>query len=950
MKNLITTVAEVIATLILGGLPKTVAEDIVLVFSLSDLYKYVESNDTLSLTMCRNVGEKRAAKIIELLKGRIDPQAEVIPEDLEDPFQFNELAMHDVPEMTLVLENGKAKLSPSKYAFGKQLQKNGNPIRNIAKKRFGPALQKLQDIEGKADGIVFTTVSEIQPDYKDQLKELELRSHWHQVTHHGIKMPDGEIWVPGMMGTNARMKNQIHWIRLRSKQALRTWMLCGANFDGKKVNVAKTEAYIGLLLPYTKELLDGFIKPSMETLVDEWQHDHEGESMVIAADGTMTRAMKYTVPEFDGMCIIDIPDELIEKMNLTRKERRRLKKLIAKFKGGTLRAPWHKGIIIVGFYLHDILKEMGVTEFNGRNIDEIAVWCDKSVFKAALGDDGLYAKFEDYVESFEELGHRFGVLLENHGIKETFLPAQQLQAAHGCDPKFVEEGAKQEVEYLKGVLDPKEAARRYEPNAIAKIAQDDPSIMTTWFALEMARNGYAKEYKSSLSGRTHGVSRTGFVVKDLIAFAQWIAYKAGVRKELPTGCLGKYEVYAPAAYIDTDNGKEQLTGKAVASRNPVIANYGLPVVNVVENLGEYEKYFDEDFPYIMVGIHDDLCKLLRMDHDGDKMRLTFDEWFINAVESINKTKVFAEWSNFGAVDKVEFNDETEKEFFESCTVSGALGLNVDACGKMIANGQFTKEEHEWLADYMMNKGTDVKQGADGQNVGGAAGEIWGAMKKANKENKMSKAMAYGKLMKGREVKKEDVMDEISRSNLDIVHAEVRANAPTTIQYTGWFDVHKVMYGNTKSVDGLVGSHFNQETKEWENNLFDTQVSRNKAMWEQMDESAKTVGYDEYIALQRRIVMEEYKLFAEENGVTMADIYDTITAYIFEALRKKWNTKPNGDAEKEKLERMRSWLIVLARTYIQWFGPTMVEVYETNTDMGFLPAVNQPVELDEDIFA
>lgn len=941
--NTITTELELVAALIAGGIPQNVAEDVGLVFSVADIRKYVESKDVTALQIVRNVGEKRAAKIIEILKGKIPaPMSKPCPD-----VKIADVAMHNIPELTLVYENGQAKLSNVKYSRGNAVMKNGEPVRNVATKRFGPALQKLQQIADAKENIVFTTVSEIQPDYKHPKKQFELESKWHQISRNGMKMPNGEIWVPGIIGTNARMKSQIHWIQLKHKNALRTWMKCGANFDGKKVNVAKQEAYFGLLLPYTKELLNNMLNPSMEVITPEWENNHKGKNMLISPNGEMVMKEMFKVPEFDGMVILDISDELIEKRGLTRAERRRLMRFIAKFKGGTLRGPWHKGVIVVGFKLRQFLKDMGVTEYEGKPIDDIAMWCDKSVFKASIGDDGLYEKFEDFTASFTGLQHRFGVLLENHGIKETFLPAQQLQAAHGADSKFVEEGAKLEVEYLENATDPKVAALRYEPNVIARIAQDDPTIMSTWFATEMAKNGYNKEYKCALGGRTHGNSRTGFVIKDLVAYAQWIAYSAGVRKELPTGCLKAYEVYAPEAGI---------TGKAVASRNPVIANYGLPIVDVVNTVGEYDKYFDEGFDYMMVGIHDDLCKLLRMDHDGDKMRLTFDDWFVNTVESIKKPEAFAEWESFGEVQKVELNDETEADFFESCTMSPALGLNVDACGKMIANGLFTKPEHEWLADYMMNKGTDVKQGADGQNVGGEAGVIWTEMKKTNKDAKMSKAMAYGKMAKGQTPKAEDVSKENGTDNLSIIHNAVRESAPRSLLYPGYFDVHKVLYNNTKHVTGLVGYAYNKETHEYVSNLFDSQVARNKEQWAQMDESAKTTGFAEYLAWQKAQVMKEYKEFAEANGVTMFDIYDTITMYIFETLRKKWSEKPIGNTEeelkasKERIEKRHAWYIVLARTYLQWFGDTMAEVYATNTDMGFLPAVDQPIDMEDDIFA
>lgn len=946
MKNLFHTESDIVAALTNAGVPTNIAEFIGVGFTVTDLRKYVESDDKLSLQMIKGVGDKRAEQIINALKGKIAaPMSQACP-DVAMP----DVTMHKVPGMTLVMED-KAKLSKNKYKNGKVvLDNDGNSIKNVALKRFGPALQKLQQIEGERENIVFTTVSEIAEDWKDPIMELELKAYWHQLTKYGIIMPDGEVWISGMMGTNAKMKNQIHWIRLKSKAALRKWMACGANFEGKKVNIAKTEAYFGLLIPYTKELYDNKLNPSMEALIPEWEKEHTGKNTLINPDGSMEKKESFTVNEFDGMAVLEeLTDEDMNKMGLSRAEKRRLKRIIAKFKGGTLRAPWHKGVLVVGFHLREALKDEGVTEWNGKPVDDIYLWGDMSVFKASIGEDGLYEKFEDFTTSFINMNHRYGVLLENHGIKETFLPAQQLQAAHGCDVKYIEQGAEEEVAYLNRALDPKEAAIRYEPNVIARIAQDDPTIMATWFAMEMACNGYQKEYLSSRGGRTHGENRTGFVVKDLIAFEQWIAYCAGVRKELPTGCLKAYEVFAPGT---------GLVGEAVASRNPVIANYGLPIVNVIDTIDEeYAKYFDEDFGYIMVSIHDDLCKLLRMDHDGDKMRLTFDRWFINAVKSIDKTGEFAEWTGFGTVDKVELNDETEAEFWDSCTTSPRLGLNVDACSKLIANGNLTTLDQNMVADYMMNKGTDVKQGADGSNVGGDAGVIWKEMKEANKDRKISRAMACGKMQKGRVIDAKDVETEFGMSNLDIISKAVAEKATRTLSYPGRFDVRKVMFGNSKAVQKLCGAY--KAGEEWKRGLFDEQVARNKEMWTAMDENAKTVGLKEFLAWQKNQVMKEYAELAAEQNLEMSDVYDTLVTYIFDVLRKKIevlrnevknaeNAKAKKEAE-ETLKKRMSWFIVLARTFIQWFGDTMYDVYCTNNDLGFLPVVDQPIEMEEDIF-
>ena len=157
-----------------------------------------------------------------------------------------------------------------------------------------------------------------------------------------------------------------------------------------------------------------------------------------------------------------------------------------------------------------------------------------------------------------------------------------------------------------------------------------------------------------------------------------------------------------------------------------------------------------------------------MDHDGDKIRLTNAEWFCDAVESIPTEGVFAEWENFGPVVKAVPTRENEIEFFGTCTATPTLGLNVDTCGKMISNGVVTTNNHEMIMDYLMNKGTDVKQGADGSKVSGHAGEIWNEMQKLNKNSKYSIAQAHGKGLKGRVITSDKVWTEYGDNNLDII--------------------------------------------------------------------------------------------------------------------------------------------------------------------------------------
>ena len=916
MANMIHTNIEMKEALKEAGIPMSICEAIAEIYPVADIRKLVNSEDVEMLKAnIKNVGEKRARIIIDTLKGRLpEPMSNPVP-DLRAP----DVEMYEVPEFILTFdeESGKAKLA-----------KNQEKTR----KRFGPALQYLQKISGKKHPGVFTTISVIEDNRNNPVPGYAMEQLWKKCLH-GIAI-HGVLYLPMMMGTNAKMKCQITWAPAEFIQAVREYVNCGAKLNTPQ-NIAKVEAYYGLCLPFTHPLLNGVLNPRMEVITPSYEQEHVGKNLFIEPDGKMEERETYTVNEFDGQCIIELTDTIINKLHLTRQQRKQLVRSINKFNGGTLRGPWHKGVIVWGFRIHEYLHSIGVHTVGGKNIDDIAIFGDKTVFKAALGEGGLYNKLEDFAFEFVTRQHRFGVLLENHGIKRTFLPAQQLQAAYGADKAYIEEGAEEEVEYLNESMIPETAALRYAPRTIAKIAQRDNSIMSTWFATELANNGYKKEYEAALSGRTHGNSVSGFCIKDVIAYCEWIAYCEGVRTKLPTGVLKAYEVYAQTA---------GFTGKAVASRNPVIANYGLHVVDVIEKLDDsIEQYFDEGFDYIMVGIHDDLCKLLRMDHDGDKARLTFAPWFVKAVESIKKDGAFAEWESFGAVKKVVPSYQAALEMFAGCTSTPTLGLNVNTSGLMIANGIAHEPIHAMVMDYVMNKGTDVKQGADGSHIPGEIGKIWNQMVAENKDSKYSIAQAYGKGLKGRTIKEEKIATQYGDSNLDIISKAVAENAVKKLSFAGEFNVQKVLINRMQVIKGLCGSGvWDEELGEYrDQGLFNTMVSRNTKEWSELDESIQKNSWMEYQAWKKAQAIKELNEYAASLERTPEDVYDALTTYIFVNVKKLYYAQNAS-------EKKRNWLIILARTYLDWFGDKLEETYCKNEQIDSLKAVNEGVDLSDEM--
>lgn len=941
METKITTNFGMLEYLKEHGIPTNVVENIEITIDLLDMRRIVETKDIATLCEIRGIGNIRANSIIEMLKGKIPAVMSKPVPDLKKP----EVEMFSVPTLTLTYR-GKPTLTKDKIVNGHVIvDADGNPIKNVNKKRFGPAMRKLQQLADQAQNVVFCTRSPIPDDYRHPYIQYEEQLYWSKVVRSGINLGNGHKAVPVAMGTNDLMKNQLYWADEAHAEKLNNWMLCGADMSNP-ANIAKIEAYKGLLIPYTKSLLCDVLTPEMEVVIPEFVRTHIGKNVFFEPNGDMIDKDTYKVSEFDGITVIEVTRSLMDKMGLNRHQRRQLEREIAKFNGGTLRGPWHKGAIVVGFHIHDMLHAMGVHTINGKDIDDIAMFSDKSVVKATFGENGMYKDWEDFCKYFRQMQHRFGVLLENHGMKHTFLPAQQLQAAEWADKAFIEEGAREEVEYLNAAQnDPKIAALRYSPRPIAKIAQEDPSVMSVWFAQEMANNGYVKERDTALSGRTHNNSVTGLVIKDVAAFVEWIAHLEGVRDELPTGCLDAYNVYAPDwTEVDENGEMVKYEGDAIASRNPVIASYGLVHVKVNPSLGEYEQFFDDGFKYMMVSIHDDLCPRLRMDHDGDKMRLTKALWFINAIDSMGVPEAFAQWSSFGEVNKDIPTRENTLTFYTTATNSAMLGLNVDNGSKLIANGFVDTLQRQMLLDALMNKGTDVKHGADGAKLNGKAGEELEKMQKEGEDATYTIAQAAGKCLKGRVLDKDMVKTEYTNSSLDIISKAVHDRAVPILDFNGCFVVSKIISKNFQMIDGLAkNGRKNPETGVYEGaGVFDDLVAMKAKEWNMIAEEDYDKDWSDYEEMKKQEALKRLYAYGASLGKTEDDVYDALVTYVFITLAKRW-------ASPKTTDKSRTWMIVLARAFIDWFGDKMVENFCKNKGIEFLPEVPDGVEVEEIIF-
>ena len=107
----------------------------------------------------------------------------------------------------------------------------------------------------------------------------------------------------------------------------------------------------------------------------------------------------------------------------------------------------------------------------------------------------------------------------------------------------------------------------------------------------------------------------------------------------------------------------------------------------------------------------------------------------------------------------------------------------------------------------------------------------------------------------------------------------------------------------------------------------------------MDEDQKWKGsLQEWKAWTKQQALKELTEFAEAQGLTLDDVYDTITTTMFLTYGKSFNSA-------ETTEKKRRMLMLFASHYLNWFGDMMVETYCRNKEIDGLRAP-QPIECDE----
>lgn len=495
---------------------------------------------------------------------------------------------------------------------------------------------------------------------------------------------NGIKFVPLCHGTNAAKKNLVLFVAEdRYDEAFR-FATCGAHLDRAPIAAAKLAAYMGLVLAPQKPL--GFpLNPENVVIVDS-------ATRAVKTNGTKDGVTieEVEINLFDGEGMLHIPSEA--QTNWTEEERA----AYTARKDFTLRGPWCKGHINTNFNFHKWCKDHGVKSINGKAIEDIYMILDATVFKAPKG---AYDNWEEYCQLFHKLNHQFNFILNEDEVKRMSLSYQQFQTLVGCESD-VDKGITNEVERINKIYN---APWHLFDSTLANIVGNYPELINAPYFANKAQRAYKRYLYAALGSNLHKVATNHFVAPDPIAF---IENACGME---PHGVIGRKYVVCDALPV----------GESVISRNPS-TDAGALCIRINARCAEMNKYaIREDCTTVYVSVHDDMPVRLRLDYDGDHVKVCQQSWYIEAVKKTHE--VFDETVDFTTPKQAKAiqTKDSMARYIVGLTKTDKLGYYNNAMAKMLDAGDYDVEHIRYLTK-KINVAVDAsKHGDDGE-----VDEIW----------------------------------------------------------------------------------------------------------------------------------------------------------------------------------------------------------------------------------
>lgn len=764
----------------------------------------------------------------------------------------------------------------------------------------GPLFDELDRLSGgdklaciKAIG----TIEEADAEDTDDIERYKtMTAAWEAACHNGIKTSHG-TYVPVGAGTNASKGNEVLFVLEQYVQPLDIFALCGANRATWKITPAKFSAYVyGLNMVGTKPWPIP-MNPEDMLIVDELVTEHLSSNamFVDATKGIIEAGERWIAQnEDDGFLIGHVSDkkkvEMLSKCT-RRQERRALERAIDKFNneisGFSCRAPYIKGMTMLGFDWHAYLHDQGIDSINGVDIDDIIVLANTTVFKASIGpEDCAYTSYAEYCEAFHKLGHRFGVLIEE--TEETLhnLPYQQIQSSRINGEELDAMYAHEMAYYAAYATDEGKISKL--PGNLRKLVKNDRSLLAHPYIQRKLNEMFEKDLRETFAGKVHEASEFGFGAPDPI---QFVRHAAGLSAEpvIPADCVIKL-------------GSKHNNAKCIVSRNPntnANALCEMMVYNSFASIGhpELDQYFSDNSVW-MISCGSLAVTRMRGDYDGDHFWFTFVDWFVKAVEKIHAKQgvVDFDW-NAPKPEKVVVTKEVLRDYFAHLTTISQLGYYNNLMTKGYAWFGDLAQEICAFGDFCINVMVDASKHG---SVDFKMHPAFKQFRKAVTKLPLPKTIGETNARKRRVAIDRDRVAEdylpgsISDQYAKTILAAVEKYRPVcTEEEYGTFD-YRTLLTNEKApfIYGLEA--LGQYAYGWheEDGVMkpDGMIAKGYFMHLQtlVRDDMRAIQRDEKLRKQisnfRRVAGEEaleaIKLFALRQGCTLEDAYNRITARVF----------------------------------------------------------------------
>lgn len=497
--------------------------------------------------------------------------------------------------------------------------------------------------------------------------------------YNGFDM-NGYHYVPFAHGTNDAKESKMTYIIDKYWSEAIKFCSNGANLRAVKMTIAKFCAYMGLQMCPQKHL--GFpLKPENIVITKSYVHNVKDRRCII--DGATNTVGKVKEEEFeinstDGNAALHVPEEIIETWN---SEEQKYYRSLGDF---TLRGPWIKGHVDTTIDFHAYYRDNGVTEINGKPIEEIYMIIDETVFKAP---EGAFENWRMYCVNFALANHYFGYILKEDEPKAKSLSYQAFQTLNE-NAKDITNIGYNEVAHLNNLVDNQHLLLNKD---IGSLAKKFPSIMKEEYFRNRAERRYIREYREALGCRVHKYAYMGFLAPDPFVFLQ---NAAGM----------KIEEAIPANKVVWDCGKK--TGAAIIMRFPITNAGAQCEVDVRSNYGaKFDKYVVHRGNVIHVSSKDNNANRMRADFDGDHGFLCFKKEFINAMKETHiEENCFFDWVSPKA-EKGPLSREGISNYVANLCHRDELGMLNLALAK---KRDYTKINHEEVAwsDWAINNAVD----------------------------------------------------------------------------------------------------------------------------------------------------------------------------------------------------------------------------------------------------